>query len=122
MQIYNLTQHTLTTDQQNDGLKELPTAIGQQVRELLNFDTKPTRSEIEHHAELLAALAEQAGADGVMLGGAPFLMPALTSSLRRHGIRTFFAFSQRRSTEVHTADGTVEKRCVFCYEGLIEVS
>ncbi len=92
------------------------------MRKLLNFDSKPTCSEIKYHAEQIATLAEQAGADGVMLGGAPFLMPALWFCLRRRGIRTYFAFSRRRSTEVHTTEGTVEKHCIFSYEGLIDVS
>lgn len=122
MKIYNLTQHTLTEEQVKDGLLELQPEQAARVRTLLTFDTLPTAAEVQERAQQLAELAAAAGAEGAMLGGAPFLMGPLGSSLRRHGIRTFFAFSQRRSTEVHLADGTVEKRCVFCYEGLIEVS
>ncbi len=121
MQIYNLTQHTLTEEQKQDGLLELPDPLRERVHKLLTFCTLPTPAEVQQHAEQLAEQAAAAGADGAMLGGAPFLMGPLTHSLKARGIRTFFAFSQRRSTEVHTANGQVEKRCVFCYEGLVEV-
>ena len=121
MKIYNLTQHELTEEQKRDGIQELPGARGTRVRELLTFNSLPTPREVQQRADHLAELAEQAGAEGAMLGGAPFLMPLLTQSLQRRGIRTFYAFSQRRSTEVRTADDRVEKRCVFCYEGLVEI-
>lgn len=104
-----------------DGIRELPAEQAAQVSELLNFSTRPSSQEIQRRAGLLAEMAAAAGADGVMLGGAPFLMPRLAGCMQQRGIRIFFAFSQRRSTEVQTADNQVEKRCVFCYEGLIEV-
>ena len=121
MRIYNLTQHTLTEEQKQDGLLELPAEQASRVRELLTFETRPSADEVQKHARQLAELAAAAGAEGAMLGGAPFLMGPLTQSLKLRGIRTYFAFSQRRSTEVHLPDGKVEKRCVFCYEGLVEV-
>lgn len=121
MIIYNFTQHQLTEEQKKDGIGELPAEQAAQVRELLNFESKPGSREVQVRAEQLAEVAAAAGAGGVMLGGAPFLMPPLAASLQRRGIRTFFAFSQRRSTEVLTADSRVEKRCIFCYEGLIEL-
>lgn len=120
MKIYNLTQHTLTEEQKKDGVTELPEALKLRVQELLTFDSLPTPGEVQDRARQLAELAAGAGADGVMLGGAPFLMEPLMQSMRKQGIRCFFAFSQRRSTEVRTADDKVEKRCVFCYEGLVE--
>lgn len=121
MIIYNFTQHQLTEEQKKDGIRELPPEQAAQVRELLNFENKPGSREVQVRAEQLAEVAAAAGAGGVMLGGAPFLMPPLAASLQRRGIRTFFAFSQRRSTEVQTAGNRVEKRCIFCYEGLIEL-
>lgn len=121
MKIYNFTQHTLTEEQKRDGLVELPEATQRRVKELLNFDTLPKPEEVQRRAEELAALAADAGAKGIMLGGAPFLMAMLTTSMKILGIRTYFAFSRRRSVEVHTNENVVEKRCLFCYEGLIEV-
>ena len=121
MIIYNFTQHRLTAQQEMDGIRELPAEQAEQLKRLLNFGDKPGRCEIQQRAEQLAEMATDAGADGVMLGGAPFLMPQLAVCMQQRGIRIFFAFSQRRSTEVLTADNQVEKRCVFCYEGLIEI-
>lgn len=120
MQIYNLTQHELTEEQKKDGIIELPEALRGRVRELLTFESLPTGAEVAERAQQLAELAAGEGAEGVMLGGVPFLMEPLQKALRQHGIRTFFAFSQRRSTEVRTPEGIVEKRCQFCYEGLVE--
>lgn len=120
MKIYNLTQHELTEEQKKDGIIELPAALSERVRSLLTFETLPTRAEIEERAQQLAELAAGEGAEGAMLGGVPFLMSALQNALQQRSIRTFFAFSRRRCTEVHTADGNVEKRCLFCYEGLVE--
>lgn len=121
MQIYNLTQHKLTEEQKKDGVRELPCGMAQKVQELLTFEMLPQRREVQQRAEELAELAAECGADGAMLGGAPFLMSSLAACLQKRGIRTFFAFSPRRSVEVHTADGTVEKKCIFQYEGLIEL-
>ncbi len=121
MLIYNLTQHNLTKEQQQDGIRELPENLHGRVRTLLTFEEMPTEEEIQERAALLANVAVESGAEGVMLGGAPFLMAALKTALQQRGIRTFYSFSQRRSTEVHTEDGKVEKRSIFNYEGLVEV-
>ena len=121
MIIYNLTQHALTEEQRKDGILELPAALSERVKGLLNFEAMPWQDEVQARAEQLAVLALEVCADGVMLGGAPFLMSALVAQMKQRGIRTFFAFSQRRSREVQIAGNTVEKRSIFCYEGLIEV-
>lgn len=121
MIIYNLTQHTLNEEQKKDGLQELTAEQSGRVHELLTFETRPTPEEVTERAELLAELAVAAGAEGAMLGGAPFLMAQLTQSLKQRGVRTYFSFSLRRSKEVHQPDGKVEKHSVFCYEGLVEV-
>ena len=110
----------MTEEQKKDGIIELPAARREQVRSLLTFETLPTSAEVAGRAQQLAELAAGEGAEGAMLGGVPFLMAPLQKALQQRSIRTFFAFSRRRCTEVHTADGNVEKRCLFCYEGLVE--
>lgn len=121
MPIYNLTQHSLTEEQKKDNIQELPAPLSKQVRELLTFIAPPTLADVQQRAEQLAELAVTAGAEGAMLGGAPFLMAQLTQSLKQRGVRTYFSFSLRRSKEVHQPDGRVEKHSVFSYEGLVEV-
>lgn len=121
MKIYNLTQHALTEDQKKDGLCELPSNISAEVGKLLNFETLPSKGEVQRRAAQLGELICGIGARAVMLGGAPFLMAALTAVMKKRGVRTYFAFSPRRSIEVHTDENTVEKRSIFRYEGLIEV-
>lgn len=55
-----------------------------------------------------------------MIGGAPFLMPALEKALRTKGILPVYAFSQRESVEEIMEDGTVRKTAVFKHRGFVE--
>lgn len=119
--ILNMTQHALVPDQCADGVREFPAGQRPLLHRLLTFESLPTAQEIGSRAEQLAEMAAANGAGGVMLGGAPFLMSALEKALKRRSIPVFYAFSQRRSTEVPQPDGTVQKCVRFSYAGLVEV-
>ena len=73
------------------------------------------------HMSAIIGLAEEEGAEGVMLGGAPYLMPALVESMRERGLRVFFSYSPRVSIERTRPDGGVEKVSVFRSQGLFEI-
>lgn len=118
--ILNMTQHALVPDQCADGLQEFPAEQRPMLHRLLTFETLPTAQEIGRRAAQLAEMAAENGAAGVMLGGAPFLMSALERALKARGIAVFYAFSQRRSTEIQQQDGTVQKCVRFAYAGLVE--
>lgn len=121
MKIHNLTQHQATQEQIRDGVTDFTPAQQQELRSLLTFDGLPDAGTIHARADKLANWAVAHGVTAAMLGGAPFLMSGLIDRLKHHGIRTFFAFSRRRSTEHETGKGEVEKCSVFVYEGLVEI-
>lgn len=120
MKIYNMTQHALLPSQLADGLLEFSDETHRRIRKLMTFEELPEAAEIENRAEQMATLAAEYSADGVMIGGAPYLMPALRAALRNRGVRAFYAFSIRRSKDIKMPDGTMEKHACFQYLGLVE--
>lgn len=117
--IINLTQHPATAEQVAAGVQDLPNS--EMLRMLLTFDRLPIRIEIEGRAKALAMMAEAAGADAAMIGGAPFLMSKLEAELLNRGIRPMYAFSKRIVKETKNFDGTVTKTSTFAHEGFIMV-
>ena len=135
----NLTQHQATLDQINDGVKDLPPEVKNQLASLLTFDDLPSREEIHQRAELIAEIAaitatdlaseglddDAANAAGdpvgvkAMIGGAPWLMPSLQDSLSIRGIESVYAFSVREIAEIAEADGSVVKKAVFRHRGFV---
>lgn len=67
-------------------------------------------------AEAIAQIAKASGAEEAMIGGAPYLMPALAQCLKAEGVTPLFAFTQRVS--VDQPDGT--KTSVFKHAGWVE--
>ena len=119
MRIVNLTQHTATAAQREEGVFE-PSNKGK-IKELLNFEScAVAQAFTRERAENLAACAWGEGAEAAMIGGAPYLMGSLAVALRMRGIRPLFAFSERVSSEVTQSDGTVKKVSVFEHKGFIE--
>ena len=137
--IINLTQHDSTPEQ---GCIE--PASKADIRAALTFSDIPSREEIDRRARALAefCLIEvgrvlgdaggdkypapddiKAGVHGAiraMIGGAPFLMPALERELRRVGIRPVYAFSRRESVETTDPEtGAVKKTAVFRHIGFV---
>lgn len=117
--IINLTQHPATAEQVAAGVQDLPNS--DTLRKLLTFDRLPNRIEIENRAKALALMADAAGADAAMIGGAPFLMSKLEAELLNRGIRPMYAFSKRIVKETKNFDGTVTKTSTFAHEGFIMV-
>ena len=106
----NLTQHIATPEQ---GCFE-PDNKGS-VQALLTFEEMPDAAEILRTAADLAGIAVDHGATEAMIGGAPFLMPALERALRRCGIVPLYAFSRRESVDL--PDG--KKTSVFRHIGFV---
>lgn len=120
MRIVNLTQHTATAAQEEDGVFSLPPQKDQGLKELLTFAALPTRDEVAARAAIIAALAAESGADAAMIGGAPYLMAPLEEALRGRGIAPLYAYSERRSVETtDLATGGVTKTAVFVHLGFV---
>lgn len=56
-----------------------------------------------------------------MIGGAPYLMSALESTLKEKGVQPLYAFSERVSVEKTTETGEVIKTSTFQHKGWVEV-
>ena len=127
--IVNLTQHQATPEQIAAGVTDLPPAEREVLTALLTFDALPTRHEIADRAADIAELAAYNGLSGddadsphassAMIGGAPYLMPALDATLRAADITPLYAFSVRESVEQTQADGSVRKVNVFRHAGFV---
>lgn len=114
--IANLTQHVATPAQIADGATDVATKT---LGRLLTFSTLPSRDDIEHRAAQIADLAENSGFNRAMIGGAPFLMPALERALRERGIAPCYAFSLRESVDETMPDGSVRKVAIFKHAGFV---
>ena len=125
--ILNMTQHAASAEQKAAGTVDLAGADGVALRRLLTFEHLPNAEEIKKRADAIAdlAAAHSAGAEGdrvrCMIGGAPFLIPALVRALRRRGLVPVCAFSRRESVDEDQADGSVIKRSVFRHLGFVDV-
>ncbi|WP_273702657.1 hypothetical protein [Thermoanaerobacter sp. A7A] len=119
--IVNFTQHHPTPEQGKAGVYN--PAEWEKIKELLTFDELPSREEVFARARQLTEIAlaehERTGAVEVMIGGAPFFMPALYHALLSKGLIPVFAFSRRVSVEKKNPDGTVTKTQVFKHEGFV---
>lgn len=117
--IYNLTQHQATPEQVAQGVIDLEPTDRDQLRALLTFEEIPSKEEIEQRAEAIATLAYW-DADSAMIGGAPYLMPALSAALKNRKIQPVYAFSKRESVDMPQEDGSVRKVAVFKHVGFVE--
>lgn len=130
--IINLTQHRETPEQEQAGVFIPDLLLGDEeqvtrarIAHQLNFTDLPTASQIADACNNLQALcqtirAEYPDAKSVMIGGAPWLMPLLETSLRNAGFRVVYAFSVRESVDQVQADGSVRKVAVFRHAGFVE--
>lgn len=121
----NITQHTATAEQLQDGVVEPSQEIKAQIQKLITFD-KTVMSEPEqiwNRAKALVALVKREYPEihKVMIGGALYFMPALTREFKEHGYEVFFSYSDRVSQETHNPDGSVTKTLVFKHLGWVAV-
>lgn len=114
----NLTQHNATPDQIAQGVVELNNPEKQEVRNLLTFNTIDETNEVCKRADAIAKIAKNHGATSAMIGGAPYLMPALEQALINVGVMPYYAFTQRVVEEIHTDNG-VEKKATFKHVGFV---
>lgn len=117
--ILNLTQHMATPEQLVEGVVEPDNKA--EVQKLLNFTSSPPAAEIHARAEALAKIAEKAGANKAMIGGANYLMSALERSLLAVGCQPVYSFTQRVSKEEVTPEG-VKKTSTFVHTDWVELT
>ncbi|MDD9919839.1 MAG: hypothetical protein OXR68_04350 [Alphaproteobacteria bacterium] len=115
--IFNLTQHTATQTQVDQGVVE--PSDKEAVQALLTIEELPERSELSDRATKLAEIVKESGCEFAMIGGAPYFMPILAQELKVKGIKSLYSFSQRRSIDKHV-DGKVVKSQVFEHIGFFD--
>ena len=145
--IINLTQHSATKEQHEEGVIDLTPEFQSKLKSLLTFNNLPTSVEIKSRAdEIYALIVEFVTSDNspikdeaeglidedglvneseffrlklkFMLGGAPYLMRPLVNELSYLG-ECVFAFSKRDSVEVIEPDGSVTKKTIFKHAGFV---
>lgn len=117
MSILNLTQHFATKEQLEEGVVE---PINKSlVQDLLTFNNLPTGSEIQCRAQALANLCKKEGFKTAMIGGAPFLMEALSNHLKLRNIKPVYSFSIRTSYDTVQDDGSIRKYSEFTHKGFV---
>ena len=135
--ILNLTQHAATPDQIEAGVFNLHGLEKEALVGALTFQDLPDPEEIRERARTIAGIAarwksgvehwsKSSWVDGgtkertrAMIGGAPYLMPALERALREAGIDPVYAFTRRETVEEAQPDGTVRKVAVFRHAGWV---
>lgn len=125
--ILNLTQHAATAEQLAAGVVDLEGGQLQELKKLLNFNSLPTRQDVRQVAcaigwlvdTVLRGVKPRPQHPVAMIGGAPFLMPALEEALADRNVRPVYAFSRRESVEEIQADGSVRKTAVFRHAGFV---
>ena len=115
----NLTQHVATTEQIQAGVVEPTPEVKAEIQKLLTFNSLEETQEVKERAYKLALIAKNHGASHVMIGGAPFFMPALESMLALGDISAHYAFSQREVVETTLPGGSVEKKAIFKHVGFV---
>lgn len=118
--ILNLTQHSATFEQVNDGVYDLEYDELQELKRLLTFTSLPTYEEVNKRAQAIAQFAYKRQQNGlVMIGGALWLMYPLIKALANVGLTPIFSYSERESEEEEMPDGSVRKIAVFKHKGFV---
>ena len=145
--ILNLTQHSATKEQHEEGVIDLTPEFQSKLKSLLTFNNLPTSVEIKSRADEIYALIVEFATSGnspikdeaeglidedglvnesefkkfgfrFMIGGAPYLMGPLVRELSFLG-ECIFAFSKRVSIEVAEPDGSITKKSIFKHAGFV---
>ena len=141
--IVNLTQHQATPEQRRVGVFDLEGQELATLKELLTFVDLPSKEEIQTKAKAIAELAYKAAECpacdriggycggscsgsrnwfrcGAMIGGAGYLIPALTEELKARGFEVLQSFTKREVVETTSPSGEVIKTAVFRHVGFVE--
>lgn len=121
--IANLTQHSATPEQKEQGVKDLSKECQEELKKLLTFEEMPTLKEVEKRASEIVFLLQRCEpcATKAMVGGAPYLMCPLENKLIESGIVPMYAFSKREVVEEIGPDGEVVKKSIFRHKGFISL-
>lgn len=117
--IINLTQHAASEEQLQAGVMDLKGPEASLVKDLLTFNSLPTKQQIRLKAEELAEML-RGRTEHAMIGGAPYLMGPLEEALKKRGITPLYAFSVRESVEEVQPDGSLIKKAIFRHQGFVE--
>ena len=119
----NITQHTATKEQVEDGVIDPAQEVKVQIQKLITFDQSVMKEpeQLWNRAKALVGLVKRTYPEinRVMVGGALYFMPALVKELKEQGFEVFFSYTDRVSSEVHNADGSVTKTLVFKHLGFV---
>ncbi len=122
--ILTMTQHAATPDQVSSGVVDWDSKTVVSMRKLLTFTSLPDMDKVMSAAvalvSLLRANYDYQKVDAVMIGGAPYLMPALVSQLQQAGYHPTFAYSDRVSIDTVKDDGSTHKAVVFKHMGFVD--
>ena len=114
----NLTLFTPTAEQSRDGVIEPDAETKNRINQLSTFTEIPTRETLERNAKEIVSMIDPRF-DGAMIGGAPYFTPYLEKELAKNGFEAVHSYSERKVIENTLEDGTVEKKSVFTYQGLV---
>ena len=114
----NLTQHYATLEQILAGVVEPTPAAKKEIQSLLTFNRIDETNTVASRADAIAKIAKEHGVTSAMIGGAPYLMPALEQALLNLDIKPYYAFTERVVEETHTDNG-VEKKATFKHVGFV---
>lgn len=125
--ILNLTQHLATPDQVAAGVVDLSGRHLERLLAAITFENLPSEREIRQRAKKVLALVHlypvKVGnyftLPAVMIGGAPYFMPALQCALRQDNVEVLYAFARRESVDTLAPDGSIRKTSVFRHAGFV---
>lgn len=141
--IINLTQHAATKEQLAAGVFDLEAGFLSSLKKLLTFEELPSKEEIKKRASAIAVLAYSVAECpacgriggycgdnctgsrnwfkcGAMIGGAGYLLPALTEELKLFGFEVVQSFTKREVVETTSPSGEVIKTAVFRHVGFVD--
>ena len=116
--IVNLTQHSSTETQAEQGVIEPPDK--EYVKSLITFEDIPTLQDLRKRANLLVEICREMNMQFALIAGAHWWLIVLEHHLRIHGITPLQSFSKRVSFEHTNENGTVHMVKTFVHAGWIQ--
>jgi hypothetical protein len=120
IKMLNLTQHPATPAQKEDGVVDLEGEELEYLRKCITFNTLPSLEQLEKNSIDLAKIAREKGYENVLIGGACYFMPVLDNTLKRFGIKPYYAYSKRNAVD-KMVDGKIITEYTFEHEGFLKV-